>query len=304
MALSEEESGGLRSALDAVGDTPLVELTRAFSGTEGLVLAKLDFLNPGLSREDRVARQVLTDARQVGLLGRHQTVIGTSTDATGVGFALACAIWQHPFVVVVPSSTSAEHNALLTDLGAEVILIDPREDEALTCEAIQQEAASLVRQTGGFLADPHVDPSNFRAHRLFTGTEILRQTEGRFDAFCDLPRTGGTLGGCAAAFAEARLGIRSFLVEHDGPLPEQGRNRTSRPLVDVQRLSGRVTVTPEEVQLELELLARREGLLVGYDSAANLAGARKLLAGPVQGGRIVVVLGDYRVRGARQGRAA
>ena len=114
----------LSSAVEAIGDTPLVELSRLTRDLEGRVLAKLDYLNPGLSKKDRVARQIIEDAEADGVLRPGQTVVELTSGNTGTGLAIVCGIKGYPFVAVMSRGNSTERARMMTALGAEVVLVD------------------------------------------------------------------------------------------------------------------------------------------------------------------------------------
>src|SRR6185369_13186159 len=114
----------LPSAVEAIGQTPLVELSRLTRGLGGRILAKLEYLNPGLSKKDRIARQIVEDAVAVGSLAPGQTVVELTSGNTGTGLAIVCAVKGHPFVAVMSRGNSAERARMMSALGAEVILVN------------------------------------------------------------------------------------------------------------------------------------------------------------------------------------
>ena len=300
------------SVIGAVGDTPLVELGRMFNEYEGRVLAKLEFLNPSGSKKDRVAVQILQDARMDGRLGPHQTVIEMTSGNAGGGLAMACAVLAHPFLAVISRGNSPERAAMMRAFGAEVVLVDQAEGgqpgnvTGADLALVEAETERLVLEHGAFRADPFRDLGSFRAHRLGTGPEILRQSGGDIDAFCDFVGSGGTFAGCAAAFKEYRPDIWCYVVEPTGAavlagedgtasahrIQGGGYGRTHLDLLDRSRIDGYLQVDAEEAIEASRELARREGLFAGISSGANLAAARKLLAGPRVGETIAIVLAD------------
>ena len=114
----------LASAIDAIGDTPLVELSRLTAGIPGRILAKLDYLNPGFSKKDRIARQIIEDAEAEGRLKPGQTVVELTSGNTGTGLAIVCGIKGYPFVAVMSHGNSMERARMMSALGAEVVLVD------------------------------------------------------------------------------------------------------------------------------------------------------------------------------------
>jgi len=206
------------SALDLIGNTPLVELSRICADIDGRILAKCEFLNPGGSKKDRIALQIVRDAEADGRLSPGQPVVELTSGNTGAGLAIVCALTGHPFVAVMSKGNTVERAQMMRGLGAEVVLVNQApgsphgqvsgEDLAL----VEAEAQRIVRDRGAFRADQFELVSNYRAHYLGTGPEILRQAD-RIDAFCDFVGTGGSFAGCAKAFKEYDPSIACRLPE-------------------------------------------------------------------------------------------
>src|SRR6266542_3334483 len=212
----------LGSAMEAIGNTPLVELGRLTRGVSGRILAKLDYLNPGLSKKDRIARQLIEDAEADGRLRPGQTVVELTSGNTGTGLSIVCAIKGYPFVAVMSQGNSMERARMMASLGAEVVLL-PQLPESPAGQVsggdlalVEQAAQRIVAERGAFRADQFRLASNARAHYLNTGPEFIRQSGGQIDAFCDFVGTGGSFAGCAAAFKEYNPAIQCYVVEPAG----------------------------------------------------------------------------------------
>jgi len=287
------------SAIDAIGGTPLVELSRFTRGLGGCLLAKLEYLNPGGSKKDRVARQIIEDAEQDGTLRPGQPVVEMTSGNTGTGLSIVCAVKGYPFIAVMSKGNSRERMRMMSALGAEVILVDQAEGSVegqvsgADLERVNAETSRIVIERGAFRADQFNHQGNFRAHYLHTGREILEQTEGKVDAFCDFAGSGGTFAGCAAALKEYDPRIKCYVVEPSGSAVLAG-NDASRPnhriqgggysmphlpLIHTEHIDGYLTVTDEEAIDASRALARLEGIFSGFSSGANVAAARQLLAG-------------------------
>jgi len=279
----------LTSAVAAIGHTPLVELARLTRGRGGRILAKLEYLNPGFSKKDRIARQIVEDAEADGTLRRGQTVVELTSGNTGTGLAIVCAVTGHPFVAVMSRGNSAERARMMRALGAEVVLVDQAPGSAAgqvsgaDLELVEQEAQRIARDRDAFRADQFRHAGNFRAHYLHTGPEILEQSGGAFDAFCDFAGTGGTFAGCAAAFRERMAQVRCYVVEPDRPQHriQGGGYGMELPLLDRARVDGTITVTDGEAIAAARELARVEGIFAGFSSGANVAAALKLMPATV-----------------------
>ena len=303
----------LPSVVEAIGDTPLVELSRLVQGCNGRILAKLEFLNPGFSKKDRIARQIIDDAEADGTLAPGQTVVELTSGNTGTGLAIVCGIKRHPFVAVMSRGNSVERARQMAALGAEVVLVDQLPGspsgqvsggDLARVEAVAQR---IVTERQAFRADQFRLQGNFRAHYLRTGPEILRQAAGtRIDAFCDFAGTGGSFAGCAAAFHEHDPNIQCFVVEPTGAAILSGEPVT-RPnhriqgggyaiaalsMLSGQRIDGCLQVTDEEAIAGARRLARTEGIFSGFSSGANAAAALQLLRGPLAGRTVVILLND------------
>src|SRR5215472_10327146 len=203
----------LPSAVAAIGSTPLVDLARLTRGRGGRILAKLEYLNPGFSKKDRIARQILEDAEADGSLRPGQTVVELTSGNTGTGLAIVCAVTGHPFVAVMSKGNSVERARMMRALGAEVVLVDqtadsrPGEVSGRDLDLVEAAAQRIARERDAFRAGQFRHEGNFRAHYLHTGPEIWEQTGGKFDVFCDFAGTGGTFAGCAAAFRERAANV-------------------------------------------------------------------------------------------------
>lgn len=302
----------LSSAIEAIGETPLVELSRISRQLDGTILAKLDFLNPGFSIKDRIARQMISDAEDSGELQPNQTVVELTSGNTGTGLAIVCAVKGYPFVAVMSKGNSIERARMMTSLGAEVILVDqapgstPGQVSGDDLALVEIETRRIVTERGAFRADQFTLQGNFRAHYLGTGPEIIRQSGGQMDAFCDFVGSGGTFSGCAAAFKEYNPDIQCFIIEPEGAavlagLPVTNPNhriqgggycKPDLPLLNPHHIDGYLQVNDCDSILMARRLAKEEGIFAGFSSGANVSGAIQLLNGPLKGSIIVVILCD------------
>jgi cysteine synthase A len=306
------ESKLLPSAIEAIGPTPLVELSRLTQGSGGRILAKLDYLNPGFSKKDRIARQIIADAEAAGLLKPGQTVVELTSGNTGTGLAIVCGVKGYPFVAVMSRGNSVERARMMSALGAEVVLVDqlpdsrPGQVSGSDLELVEREAQRIVSERKAFRADQFHLAGNFRAHYLHTGPEFIRQSGGRIDAFCDFAGTGGTFAGCAAAFKEFNSDIQCFLVEPEGAaslagervtypghrIQGGGYSLTELPLLRPEHIDGYLKVSDADAIRMARRLAREEGIFAGFSSGANAAAAVQLLESGFKGKTVAVVMCD------------
>ncbi|GAA3098209.1 cysteine synthase family protein [Pseudonocardia yunnanensis] len=302
----------LPSVIDAIGSTPMVRLDRLTAGVEGTVLAKLEYLNPGGSKKDRVAKWIVQDAERAGLLRPGQPVVELTSGNTGAGLAIACAVTGHPFVAVLSKGNSAERVRMIAALGAEVVLVDQLPDSVPgrvsggDLELVEQEARRIADDRGAFRSDQFENRSNVDAHYRGTGPEIWEQTGGRIDAFLDFVGTGGCLAGVTRALKERAPSITCLAVEPEGAAALAGK-AASQPNHPIQGggfarsdlthlrdvcLDGYVQVTGDDARSTARLLAMREGIFAGFSAGANVAAALSLLRNDLSGATIALVIPD------------
>jgi cysteine synthase A len=302
----------LSSAIEAIGETPLVELSRLTRGLDGRILAKLEYLNPGFSKKDRIARQIIEDAEAHGWLKTGQTVVELTSGNTGAGLAIVCAIKGYPFVAVMSKGNSLERARMMRALGAEVVLVDQLPDSPVgqvsggDLELVEREAQRIVQERSAFRADQFRLQSNARAHYLHTGPELIKQVGGAIHVFCDFVGTGGSFAGCAAALKEHDATIQCYIVEPMGAAVLAGKPVTNPnhriqgggytmahlPLVKSEHVDGYLQVTDEEVMEVSRRLAKEEGIFAGFSSGANAAAALQLLRTTHARQTIAVLLND------------
>jgi cysteine synthase len=300
------------SILEAIGETPLVELSRLTRGMQGRIFAKLEYLNPGYSKKDRIALQMVEEAEVSGALKRGQSIVELTSGNTGTGLAIVCAVKGYHFVAVMSKGNSMERARMMAALGAEVVLVDqlpdsmPGQVSGGDLARVEIEAQRIVCELGAFRADQFRLSSNAKAHYLHTGPEIIRQTGNSFHAFCDFAGTGGSFAGCAAAFKEHDRSIQCFVVEPDGSAVLSGQTSTNPnhriqgggysmpdlPLLDPAHIDGYLQVSDREALVFAQRLAREEGIFAGFSSGANVAGAMQLLNTHLTGKSVVVLIND------------
>lgn len=304
--------GILGSATEAIGKTPLVALDRLTGAVEGRILAKLDYLNPGFSKKDRIALQMIEEAESDGRLRTGQTVVELTSGNTGTGLAIVCAVKGYPFVAVMSRGNSEERSRMMAAFGAEVVLVDqlaestPGQVSGGDLALVEAETERIVRARRAFRADQFQLEGNLRAHYLHTAPEFLEQSGGSIQAFCDFVGSGGTFSGCAQAFKEHDPTIRCFVVEPTGAAVLSGEEVTDPshriqgggysmadlPLLKPELIDGFMVVSDEEAMDASRRLAIEEGIFAGFSSGANAAAALQLLQGPCRGETVAIVMCD------------
>lgn len=301
----------MSSVLEAIGNTPLVELSRLTRGLPGRILLKLDYLNPGFSKKDRAALGVIEEAERSGALRAGQTVVELTSGNMGTGLAIVCAVKRYPFVAVMSRGNSAERAHMMRSLGAEVVLVDQApmspagQVSGEDLRRVEERAREITRERNGFRADQFVREGNWHAHAETTGPEIVKQA-GRVDAFCDFVGSGGTFRGCADALRRANPAVRCYIVEPVGAAvlagevavrPNhriQGGGYAMASLAFLQGcpVDGYLQVTDEEAMSHARRLAAEEGIFAGFSTGANVAGAMQLLQAEARDQTVVTLACD------------
>ncbi len=302
----------LESVLGAIGNTPLVELSRITRELEGRILAKLEYLNPGFSKKDRNALQMIEEAEAEGRLKPGQTVVELTSGNTGTGLSIVCAVKGYPFVAVMSKGNSTERARMMKAFGAEVILVDqlpgskPGQVSGGDLALVEEAAQRITHERKAFRADQFHLAGSARGHYLHTAPEILKQANGKIDAFCDFAGTGSSFGGCAAAFKEHDRNILCYIVEPaeaailagkpvtnpNHRIQGGGYSMTDLPLINRDLIDGYLQVTDQEAIDMTRRLAKQEGIFAGFSSGTNVAAALQLLRTTCQGKTIAVLLSD------------
>lgn len=303
------------SIVGAVGNTPAVWLDRVTAGLPGRVLLKLESMNPGGSIKDRAALQCLRDAEADGRLRPGTPVVELTSGNMGIGLAVACATMGRRLIAVMSEGNSPERRQLLAAYGAEIELVAQApggaqgkvsgEDLAL----VEARTVELVAELGAWRPDQFANPSNPRAHELGTGPELWEQAGGALDAFVAIVGTGGTFVGIARALKARDAAIRCFAVEPAGAQALAGKAiETSAhklqgagyamipPQWDAALCDGTIPIEDGAAVAVARDLARREGILAGFSTGANVAAALQLAAEAEPGLRVVTVACDTGTR--------
>ncbi|MFQ5720668.1 MAG: PLP-dependent cysteine synthase family protein [Acidobacteriota bacterium] len=286
--------------LDSIGNTPLVKLKKASDETGCEILAKAEFLNPGGSIKDRIARAILEGAERRGDLRPDSTILEVTSGNTGIGLSMVGAVMGYRVVILMPASVSCERRRMIESFGAELHLLD----ELRNIQAAVERTVELARRDAHiFLPGQFSNPDNAACHEQTTGPEIIQQTGGRLDAFVMGVGTGGTLMGVGRALRHAGLTARRVAVEPDesavlsGDRPGehgiQGLADGFIPeLVRVDEIDEVVRIRTADARAMARRLCIEEGLLVGISSGANVLAARQEAARLGPGHTVVTVLPD------------
>jgi cysteine synthase len=294
------------SILDCIGQTPLVRLGRVGAGLPVPVLGKCEFLNPGGSVKDRIALAIVEDAERRGQLRPGMTLIEATAGNTGVGLALVAALRGYRLVCVMPAKMSADKQAALSAVGAEVI-VAPNAPPS-SPDNFQNVARRLAQERGYFLTEQFSHPANARIHEETTGPEVLAQCGGQVGAFVSGVGTGGTITGVGRFLRRRCPGARVVLADpvgsrlahlvdsrhpdHDAPYLVEGIGGSEIPAVcDPRVIDTAERVSDEESFAMARRLQREEGLLVGGSSGTAVMAALRVAARGCDG-PVVAILAD------------
>jgi len=293
---------GIRpTAAAAVGETPMVTLSRLGEGLVGEVCVKLEQLNPGGSVKDRIGVAMIDAAEAEGLIEPGRSVIVEPTSGnTGIALAMVCAARGYELILTLPEGMSRERSKLLRAYGAEV-----RETPSLggMTEAVEL-AEEICKQRKGFMPQQFSNPANPEAHRRTTAEEIWRDTDGEIGAFVAGVGTGGTITGVGQVLRERSPETLIVAVEPEtspvlsggvpGPHKIQGIGAGFVPeVLDRSVIDEVVSVGDEDALETARLVAQREGVLAGISAGANVKAALEVAARPeMKGKRVVTIVCD------------
>lgn len=292
--------------LEAIGSTPHAELSQFSAGT-ARIFAKLEFLNPGGSVKDRIARSMIEDAEKRGLLRPGGTIVEPTSGNTGVGLAMVAAVKGYRCIVVMPEGYGRVKATLMEALGAEVIRTPADE---LMSGAIRR-AEQIARETGAYLPNQFANPVNPRTHYETTGPEIFAELGGSIDAFVAGVGTTGTFTGVARFLSERIPRLLRVAAEPQGSIlggGERGPHLVEGiglsflpPILDRSVIDEVVSVSDDEAFETCRTLAREEGLLVGGSSGTAAAAALRVAQRLGPGRTVVTVFPDGAERYPGQG---
>ena len=284
---------------ELIGNTPLVRLNDASEKTGALILGKCEFLNPSGSVKDRIGYSMIKEALASGAIDNETTIIEPTSGNTGIALASICAALGLRLILTMPESMSIERRKILSALGAILELTPATEGMG---GAIAKAKALQESIDNAIILGQFSNPANPKIHRETTAVEIYNDTEGRVDIFVAAVGTGGTLTGTGQALRKMIPGIQIVAVEPEkspvlsggnpGPHKIQGIGAGFVPeILDTSLYDQIITVSDEAAFETARYLAKKEGLLVGISSGANVTAAMQV-ARENPGKRIVTVLCD------------
>ncbi|MDE6084893.1 MAG: cysteine synthase A [Muribaculaceae bacterium] len=289
-----------KNITELIGNTPLIELNRmvADRNLNARVLVKVEAFNPGGSAKDRIALAMINAAEKAGKLTPGATIIEPTSGNTGVGLAWIGASRGYRIILTMPETMSEERKTLLRALGAELVLTPGSEG----MKGAIARAEELHHEIPGSIIMSQFDnPANPEIHRLTTGPEIWRDTDGNVDIIVAGVGTGGTLSGVSRALKACNPALKAIAVEPAtsrvlegepaGPHKIQGIGAGFIPAnYDPTVIDSIESVTDQEAMDTMRELAAKEGIFAGISSGAALAAALRQAADPANAGKTIVAI--------------
>lgn len=289
------------SALDLIGETPILRLSRyakAAGATAANILAKLEYLNPAGSVKDRVALAMIEDAEKTGVLKPGATIIEPTSGNTGIGLAAVAAAKGYRAILTLPETMSEERRTMLRAYGAELVLTDGAKGMKGAIAKAEELKEAIP---GAVILGQFVNPANPEIHKKTTGPEIWEQTDGKVDIFVAGVGTGGTITGIGGYLKSKNPDIKVVAVEPAAsPVLSQGTAGAHKlqgigagfvpDILDTKVYDEVITIENEDAFTEGRLFAHSEGILVGISSGAALKAAVILAERPENKGKNIVVL--------------
>lgn len=285
---------------DLIGGTPLLKLTNYIKNNEldATILAKLELFNPAGSVKDRVARAMIDDAEQKGVLKPDSVIIEPTSGNTGIGLASVAAARGYKIILTMPETMSVERRNLLKAYGAEIVLTDGAKGMKGAIEKANELAAQMPNS---FIPSQFTNQANPTAHFNTTGPEIWADTDGKVDIFVAGVGTGGTVSGVGGYLKKQNPNVKVVAVEPagspvlskgtPGPHKIQGIGAGFVPeTLDTEVYDEIITVENEDAFATGRELARKEGVLVGISSGAAVFAATVLAKRPENKGKTIVAL--------------
>lgn len=283
-----------------IGKTPLLELTHIEKeyGLKAKILAKLEYFNPAGSVKDRIAKGMIDDAEQKGLLKKGSVIIEPTSGNTGIGLASVAAARGYRIIIVMPETMSVERRQLMKAYGAELVL-SPGDKGMKGAIAKAEELAKEIPNS--FIPGQFVNPANPAVHKATTGPEIYEDTDGKVDFFVAGVGTGGTITGVGEYLKEKNPNVKVVAVEPKtsavlstgvaGPHKIQGIGAGFVPEVLNTKVYDEIIPVENEAAFETgRLIGRKEGVLVGISSGAATFAAIEIAKRPENEDKTIVVL--------------
>lgn len=292
-----------KSITDLIGKTPLMELVKIekINNLNAKIIAKLEYFNPAGSTKDRVAKVMIEDAEEKGILKPDSVIIEPTSGNTGIGLASVCASKGYKLIITMPETMSIERRNLMKAYGAEVVLTNGENGMAGAIKKAEELSKEIPNS---FIPAQFSNPANPKAHIMSTGVEIWEDTDGKVDILVSSVGTGGTISGTGAYLKSKNPDIKVIAVEPAGsPVISRGKAGMHKiqgigagfipETLDMNIFDEVITVTDDDAFEQSKQVVKNEGVLVGISSGAVIWAGIQLAKRPENKEKnIVVILPD------------
>ena len=293
-----------QNILDAMGNTPMIQLNHMVPEGAARILVKFEGLNVGGSIKTRTAYNMICDAEEKGVIDQDTIIVEPTSGNQGIGLALVGAVKGYRTIIIMPDSVSEERRKLINHYGAELILIhDDNNIGECIDECLQTSMRMAEEDPNVFVPQQFINPANPQVHRSHTGQEILEQVDGPIHGFCSGIGTGGTITGIGETLKAANPDMEIWAVEPEhaailsggsiGSHLQMGIGDGVIPDILNQNIYQDIYIVKDEEAIRTaQELASKEGIMCGISSGTNVAAAIQLAKKLGEGKTVVTVLPD------------
>lgn len=293
-----------QNILDAMGNTPMIQLNHMMPEGAARILVKFEGLNVGGSIKTRTAYNMICDAEEKGVIDQDTIIVEPTSGNQGIGLALVGAVKGYRTIIIMPDSVSEERRKLINHYGAELILIHDDNNIGECIDECLQTAMRMAEEDPNvFVPQQFINPANPQVHRSHTGQEILEQVDGPIHGFCSGIGTGGTITGIGETLKAANPDMEIWAVEPEhaailsggsiGSHLQMGIGDGVIPDILNQNIYQDIYIVKDEEAIRTaQELASKEGIMCGISSGTNVAAAIQLAKKLGEGKTVVTVLPD------------